>query len=50
MDEDSEDEPSVYVVESDPTYRVNSRHDKEDSEEDNPLDDGEDEEILESDY
>ncbi|CAN6541822.1 unnamed protein product [Malus baccata var. baccata] len=49
MDEDSEDESPVYAVESDPTYRVNSRHDDEDSEEDNPLDDGEDEEILESD-
>ncbi|KAM1073622.1 hypothetical protein PS2_018349 [Malus domestica] len=49
MDEDSEDEPTVYAVESDPTYRMNSRHDDEDFEEDNPLDDGEDEEILESD-
>ncbi|KAM0995871.1 hypothetical protein ACFX2C_005945 [Malus domestica] len=49
MDEDSEDESHVYAVESDPTYRVNSRHDDEDFEEDNALDDGEDEEILESD-
>ncbi|KAM1052612.1 hypothetical protein ACFX2I_000170 [Malus domestica] len=49
MDEDSEDEPPIYAVESDPTYWVNSRHDDEDSEEDNPLDDGEDEEILSDD-